>query len=224
MTILTPRENRGCALYIGCGTDFEPVSDLCNEVYKFIYIDSQPLTRHGDLYQAFSPQEKLELGHSKTYMKTFLTEAERAGFKKISLDGVYPHTYKNFSTNQEIYHYFSLCFPIQSFKQNPIANKEELLRLVFLLNQVTHIVVRRYVPNVNIFRYFLRPIVFIGYDDTVYFEKLSNLLPYERNKITALLQMGQYRDRFSNYTFIQTALPDRDKVYFPSYELFADHK
>jgi hypothetical protein len=224
MTILTPRENRGCALYIGCGTDFEPVSDLCNEVYKFIYIDSQPLTRHGDLYQAFSPQEKLELGHSKTYMKTFLTEAERAGFKKISLDGVYPHTYKNFSTNQEIYHYFSLCFPIQSFKQNPIANKEELLRLVFLLNQVTHMVVRRYVPNVNIFRYFLRPIVFIGYDDTVYFEKLSNILPYERNKITALLQMGQYRDRFSNYTFIQTALPDRDKVYFPSYELFADHK
>jgi hypothetical protein len=220
MSILTPRENRGCALYIGCGTDFDPVVDLCNDVYKFIYIDSQPLTQYGDLYQAFSPIEKSK-EYVKSYMHHFIAEAEKTGFKKISLDGVYPHTYKNFSTNQEIYHYFSLCFPIQTFKHNPVANKEELLRLVFLMNQVTHLVIRAYVPNVNLFRYFLRPIIFIGYDDTVYVEKLSTLLPYERNKITSLLQQNQYRDRFSKYVYIQSSLVDRPKLHFPTYEMFA---
>ena len=89
------------------------------------------------------------------------------------------------------------------------------------MNQVTHLVVRAYVPNVNIFRYFLRPIIFIGYDDTVYVEKLSTLLPYERNKITSLLQQNQYRDRFSKYVYIQSSLVDRPKLHFPTYEMFA---
>ena len=196
---MTPR---GCALYIGCGTDFDPTIDLQRTVSNFIYVDSQPLTECGDLYQVSTPQDKMWT-YRKTYMRDFASASESAGFKKISLDGVYPHVYKNCNTEQTVYHYFSLCFPIQSFKQNHAASKEELTRLVFVLNHVTHLVVRKYVPNVNIFRYFLRPIVFVGYDDTVYVEKLCALLPYERNKITALLQQGQYRDRFSKYMYFK---------------------
>jgi len=192
----------GCALYIGCGTDFDPVADLQSSVSRFIYVDSRPLTSCGDLYQAFTPEDKL-ITYQKTYMRDFTSAAECAGFQKISLDGVYPHVYKNSTTNQEVYHYFSLCFPIQSFKQNPAANQAELTRLVFLLNHVTHLVVRKYVPNCNLLRYFLRPIVFVGYDDTVYVENLRTLLPYERNKITALLQQGQYLDRFSTYVYVK---------------------
>lgn len=198
----------GCALYIGCGTDFDPVCDLQTTVSRFIYVDSQPLTGCGDLYQAFTPEDKF-VTYRKTYMRDFASAAESAGFKKISLDGVYPHVYKNCNTEQEVYHYFSLCFPIQSFKQNHAASKEELTRLVFLLNYVTHLVVRGYVPTCNIFRYFLRPVVFVGYDDTIYVEKLSALLPYERNKITALLQQGQHRDRFSKYIYVKKSTSEQ---------------
>jgi hypothetical protein len=192
-----------CALYIGCGTDFDPVAHLQTDVSSFIYVDSQPLTRYGDLYQAFMPHEKMET-YNKTYMRDFGIAAECAGFKKISLDGVYPHVYKNSATDQIVYHYFSLCFPIQSFKQNPAANQKELTRLVFLLNHVTHLVVRKYVPNYNLLRYFLRPLVFVGYDDTIYVEDSCKLLPYERNKITSRLQKGEYQDRFSKYIYVKT--------------------
>jgi hypothetical protein len=211
----------GCALYIGCGTDFDPVADLQSTVSRFIYVDSQPLTECGDLYQACTPQEKMWT-YRKTYMRDFAGAAESAGFQKISLDGVYPHVYKNSTTNQEVYHYFSLCFPIQSFKQNHAASKEELTRLVFLLSSVTHLVVRKYVPNINIFRYFLRPIVFVGYDDTIYVETLSALLPYERNKITAHLQQGQYRDRFSKYIYAST-VQKREQIYASTYNEFVSN-
>lgn len=207
-----------CALYIGCGTDFDPVADLQSSVSRFIYVDSRPLTSCGDLYQAFTPEDKL-ITYQKTYMRDFTSAAESAGFKKISLDGVYPDVYKNSTTNQEVYHYFSLCFPIQSFKQNHAASKEELSRLVLLLNHVTHLVVRKYVPDVNIFRYFVRPIVFVGYDDTVYVENLRTLLPYERNKITALLQQGQYLDRFSKYVYVKTST--NEQLHASTYPEFA---
>jgi hypothetical protein len=207
----------GCALYIGCGTDFDPVADLQTNVSKFIYVDSQPLTECGDLYQAFTPEDKMWT-YRKLYMRDFASAAESAGFQKISLDGVYPHVYKNSITNQEVYHYFSLCFPIQSFKHNHAASKEELTRLVFLLNHVTHLVVRKYVPNINIFRYFLHPIVFVGYDDTIYVEAHSALLPYERNKITAHLQQGQYRDRFSKYIYVKKSI--NEELHASSYTDF----
>ena len=207
----------GCALYIGCGTDFDPVADLQTNVSKFIYVDSQPLTECGDLYQAFTPEDKMWT-YRKLYMRDFASAAECAGFQKISLDGVYPHVYKNSITNQEVYHYFSLCFPIQSFKYNHAASKEELTRLVFLLNHVTHLVVRKYVPNINIFRYFLHPIVFVGYDDTIYVEAHSALLPYERNKITAQLQQGQYRDRFSKYIYVKKSI--NEELHASSYTDF----
>lgn len=189
-------------LYIGCGTDFEPTSNLPH-VRKFIFVDSQPLSSHGDLYQAFTPQDKQEF-FSKSYMPQFSKAATEAGFQKISIDGVYPHVYKNYNTNQEVFHYFSLCFPFHSVKSNYTANNDEILKLLSCFNQVSHLIVRGYIPHYNIFRYFLKPVVFVAFDDTIYNENLNNLLPYERNKITALLQQNQYRQYFSSYMFIKT--------------------
>ncbi len=203
-----------CGLYIGCGTDFEPTEQLKN-VRKFIFIDSQPLTSHGDLYQAFTPQDKLEF-YNKNYMKEFMDAATNAGFKKISIDGIYPHVYKNYNTHQEVYHYFSLCFPILSFKNNPTASQDEILKLIHQLNQVTHLIIRGYSPNYIIFRYIPRKVVFVAYDDTVYLENLNNLLPSERKKITVLLQLNECRQNISNYIYIKKD----SKMIFNDYDNF----
>ena len=203
-----------CGLYIGCGTDFKPTEHLTN-VRKFIFIDSQPLTSHGDLYQAFTPQDKLEF-YNKNYMKEFMDAATETGFKKISIDGVYPHVYKNYNTHQEVYHYYSLCFPILSFKNNPTASQDEILKLIFELNHVTHLIVRGYSPNYIIFRYIPRKVVFVAYDDTVYGEKINNILPYERKKITVLLQQNQCRNNISEYIYISKD----NKEIFQNYDDF----
>jgi hypothetical protein len=205
-----------CGLYIGCGTDFEPTLHLPH-VKKFIFIDSQPLSSHGDLYQAFTPQDKLEF-FSKSYMPKFSNAATEAGFQKISIDGVYPHVYKNFNTHQEVFHYYSMCVPIQSLNANVTANKDEILKLISSFNQVSHLIVRRYIPHYNIFRYFLRPIVFVAFDDTIYSENLNNLLPYEKKKISALLQQNQYRQYFSSYMYIQ--LKSNTHQIFQTYDEF----
>ena len=134
-----------CGLYIGCGTDFDPIEHLRN-VRKFIFIDSQPLTSHGDLYQAFTPNDKFEF-YNKNYMNEFMNASTNAGFQKISIDGIYPHVYKNYNTNQEVYHYYSLCFPIISFKNNPTASQDEIIKLIYQIKQVTHLIVRGYSPN-----------------------------------------------------------------------------
>ena len=218
-----------CGLYIGCGTDFEPTEHLDN-IREFIFIDSQPLTSHGDLYQSFTPQDKLEF-YNKKYMKEFMDAATKAGFQKISIDGVYPHVYKNFNRNQEVYHYFSLCFPIISFKRNYIANHNEILKLIFQIKQVSHLIVRKYSPNNIIFRYIPKPVVFVAYDDTVYGEEINNLLPYERNKITVheelcssarlkrvnsfnvLLQQNQCRNNISEYIYISNNIKETFQNY-----------
>jgi hypothetical protein len=200
-----------CGLYIGCGTDFEPTEHLRN-VRKFIFIDSQPLTSHGDLYQAFTPQDKFEF-FNKNYMNEFMNASTNAGFQKISIDGIYPHVYKNYNTNQEVYHYYSLCFPIISFKNNPTASQDEILKLIYQIKQVTHLIVRGYSPNYIIFRYIPKPVIFVAYDDTVYGEKINNILPYERKKITVLLQQNQCRNNISEYIYISNDIKETFQNY-----------
>lgn len=200
-----------CGLYIGCGTDFEPTEHLRN-VRKFIFIDSQPLTSHGDLYQAFTPQDKFEF-FNKNYMNEFMKAATNAGFQKISIDGIYPHVYKNYNTNQEVYHYYSLCFPIISFKNNPTASQDEILKLIYQIRQTTHLIVRGYSPNYIIFRYIPKPVIFVAYDDTVYGEKINNILPYERKKITVLLQQNQCRNNISEYIYISNNIKETFQNY-----------
>jgi len=149
-------------------------------------------------------------------MNEFMNAATSAGFQKISIDGIYPHVYKNFNTLKEVYHIYSLCFPILSFKNNPTASKDEILKLIYQINQVSHLIVRGYSPNYIIFRYIPRKVVLVAYDDTVYLENLNNLLPSERKKITVLLQLNECRQNISNYIYIKKD----SKMIFNDYDNF----
>jgi len=164
-------------------------------------------------------------------MKEFMDAATSAGFQKISIDGVYPHVYKNFNTHQEVYHYYSLCFPIISFKNNPTASQDEILKLIYQIKQVTHLIVRGYSPNYIIFRYIPKLVIFVAYDDTVYGEKINNILPYERKKITVheelcssarlkrvnsfnvLLQQNQCRNNILEYVYISNNIKETFQNY-----------
>jgi hypothetical protein len=130
--------------------------------------------------------------------------AQEADFLKISIDGVYPHVYMNHNTHQEIYHYFNLCFPIQSIKMNNAGNQDEMKQLIFLLNQVSHLIVRGFSPDCGVLKYFCKPVVFIGFNDTIYSENLDELLPSEKNKITVGLQQNfrNLRHFIASYLFV----------------------
>ena len=41
--------NKPLGLYIGCGTDVNIMTELSHDISQCIYIDSQPLTRYGEL-------------------------------------------------------------------------------------------------------------------------------------------------------------------------------
>jgi hypothetical protein len=200
--------NRSVGLYIGCGIDFKIMSLLKNHIETCIYIDSQPLTCYGDQhYNSDTCKQDI----SVKYMTEFKNGAEQAGFIKISIDTVYPHIYRNYNTSQEIYHYFGLPFPIISIKSNYIANIDELNRLRHLLNSVTYLIVIGYSPNSNIFKYISKHICFVGNHTTIYKDNLTDLLPYEKDKITNILQTNTYdvQSRIKMYIYF-----DKNDNYF----------
>jgi hypothetical protein len=175
-------------LYIGCGTDFEIMSRL-PELNTCIYIDSMPLTRYGDNIVADIPA-------SKTYMAEFHQNADRCGFIKTNIDGTYPHVYRNYETSQEIYHYFNLSFPIYTLKTNYAGNRDELIKLIHQLKRVTHLIVIGYSPHYSVFKYFTNSrVCFVGDHSTIYRDDLDNLLPYEHDKITNILQREQEQEQ-----------------------------
>lgn len=172
-------------LYIGCGTDFEIMSKL-PELNACIYIDSRPLTEYGDVYNKC--QDVVDIPVSKTYMAEFHQNARKYGFIKLNIDGTYPHVYRNYETSQEIYHYFSLSFPIQTIKTNYAGNRDELIKLMHHLKRVTHLIVICYSPHYSVFKYIANRVCLIGDHSTIYKDDLVNILPYECDKITNILQ------------------------------------
>jgi len=187
------------ALYIGCGYDFDPVKTLVS-VRNFIFIDSLPYCNNGDMYR------ELKIGnvlYSKSYMLDFSNKAKQSGFLKISIDGVYPHVYKNYNTHQQIFHYFSLIFPFVSLKMNHYADKNELEKLIFLLNDVNYLIVRRYQPHYSIFKFFVRPIIIVSYSDTIWTENVDELLNYEKEKLHIYLQNNNMiRNNIDKYLYV----------------------
>lgn len=188
-------------LYIGCGTDVNIMSKLSNELCSCIYMDSRPFTYNGDFVEGdiYSNTEIL----SQKYMKDFKQSANNEGFKKISIDGVYPHVYKNYNTNQLIYHYFNLSFPFRTIKNNFAANSDEIKKLINQLNGVSHLILIGYSPHYSIVKYIINPITFIGDDTTLYTDNMDNLLDNEKEKITTILQKNLYnvRHRFNKYIY-----------------------
>ena len=197
------------ALYIGCGRDFEPVKDLLT-VRNFIFIDSSPFSNNGDMYKKLKNDNNY---YSKSYMSEFMEKANQAGFYKISIDGVYPHVYKNYNTHQQVYHYFSLIFPFISIKMNNYADKDEMAHLIYLLNDVNYLIVRRYQPHYSIFKYILKPVVLVTYSDTIWTEKTEDLLDYEKDKIHIFLQNGYLLSKIFKFNLINNEVIEEYKSY-----------
>jgi len=212
-------------LYIGCGTDFEIVSRL-PELNTCIYIDSRPLTEYGELYNN-TCQDVVDIPVSKTYMAEFHQNARRYGFIKTNIDGTYPHVYRNYETSQEIYHYFSLSFPIYTVKTNYAGNRDELTKLIHQLKRVTHLIVIGYSPHYSVFKYITNSrVCLVGNHSTIYKDDLDNLLPYEHDKITNILQREQnqhnqrkLQDRIEKYIYFDKG---GNRFTFSSYDEFID--
>ena len=188
--------NKNLGLYIGCGSDIQIMSLLKEEFLSCIYIDSQPMTRYGGL-------KNIDEEYSQRYMIKFKNEANSNGFIKISLDGVYPHVYRNYETNQEIFHYFNLTFPIYQKRTHHTANVDEIKALKYKLRSVTHLIVIGFSPHYSIIQYIGNNVTFIGDNSTLYKDNLEDLLPYEYEKIIIILQKNMYgiRNKIKNYIY-----------------------
>jgi hypothetical protein len=194
-----PIYNKPLGLYIGCGTDIDIMNLLHNDISQCIFIDSQPFTYYGDIKLNNNPNDVVY----QRYMLDFSKNAKECGFLKISIDGVYPHVYRNYNNNQEIYHYFNLSFPIHTIHNNYAANSDEIKKLINILKNVSHLIVSGYSPHYSICKFISNQAIFIGFNNTIYTENLSHLQDYEQEKITAILQKNVYniRDKFHKYIY-----------------------
>jgi hypothetical protein len=200
--------NKPLGLYIGCGTDVNIMNQLSHDISQCIYIDSQPFTRYGELVTNNECVDTI----SYKYMVDFSKNANNAGFIKISIDGVYPPVYKNYNTNQELYHYFNLLFPIQTIKTNYAGNSDEMKKLIHQLKDVTHVIAIGFSPHYSLCKYISNQATFVGNHSTLYHENLDDLLDYEKEKITIVLQKNLYniRSKFHKYIYFDKNMNRHD--------------
>ena len=206
------QHNKNLGLYIGCGIDIEIMNLLKDEFLSCIYIDSRPMTAYGDL-------KNINEEYSQRYMIDFKNEANKNGFIKISLDGVYPHVYRNYETEQEIFHYYNLTFPIYQKTTHHTLNKDQIKQLKYKLRGVTHLVVIGFSPDYSILNYIINNVTLVGNYSTLYTDNLEDLLPYELDKITIILQKNMYniRTKIKNYIYFDKNSIRKDAI---SYEEF----
>jgi hypothetical protein len=192
-------------VYIGCGTDFDLLSKL-PQIKEFVYIDSQPKSAYGYI--------EFDTGyfHRKNYMKNFSENIDKS-FIKINVVPSYPDVYLNFSTNQTLYHYYSMPFPWTSriFRYN--ITKDDINKLTNLLGNTSHLVIKGYSPSTKIFKYFNNNQITLITDKNTYYPSNINKLDDEDvNKITSdlLLNTNNIQNRikeilyFNNKTFLNT--------------------
>ena len=207
--------NKPLGLYIGCGIDVSMMAQLSSDISQCIYIDSQPLSRYGELFK----KDKYNDGISYKYMVDFSKNANNEGFIKMSIDGVYPHVYRNYNTNQEIYHYFNLSFPIQTIKTNYAGNSDEMKKLIHQLKYVTHLIVVGFSPDYSVCKHIPNQVTFIGDHSTLYHENLDDLLDYEKEKITIILQKDFHniRSKFHKYIYFDKNMNRHDVSDYTSF-------
>lgn len=160
-------------VYIGCGTDFDLLSEL-KQIKNFIYIDSQPKSEYGYM--------EYDTGyfHRKNYMKNFSENIDKS-FIKVNLVPSYPDIYLNFLTDQTLYHYYNLPFPWTSRIFQSSITKENIKKLINLLGSTTHLVIKGYNPATKIFKYFNNNQITLITDKNTYYPPLTSKVPLEQN-------------------------------------------
>jgi hypothetical protein len=198
-------------VYIGCGTDFDLLSKL-PQIKEFIYIDSQPKSEFGYI--------EYDTGyfHRKNYMKNFSENIDKS-FIKVNLIPSYPNIYFNFSTDQTLYHYYSLPFPWTSRIFQYSITKDDIKKLKNLLGNTTHLVIKGYSPSTKIFKYFNKNQITLITDKNTYYPSNINKLDSEDlDKVTT--------DLFLNTNNIQKRIKEilyfDDKTFINSYKSYIE--
>ena len=146
-------------VYIGCGTDFQPVLKL-QKIRKFIYIDSQPQSEFGWM------EYDSKYFYRKLYLKNF-KELLPTGFIKINIDRSYPDVYYNNMTDRTILHYYSLPFPWTNKIYNYLSKKDiDLLK--FYISTSTHLAYIGHSPDKAILNLIPREFILVTDDNTIY--------------------------------------------------------
>lgn len=198
-------------VYIGCGTDFDLLSKL-PQIKEFVYIDSQPKSEFGYI--------EYDTGyfHRKNYMKNFSENIDKS-FIKVNLIPSYPNIYFNFSTDQTLYHYYSLPFPWTSRIFQYSITKDDIKKLKNLLGNTTHLVIKGYSPSTKIFKYFNKNQITLITDKNTYYPSNINKLDSEDlDKVTT--------DLFLNTNNIQKRIKEilyfDDKTFINSYKSYIE--
>jgi hypothetical protein len=198
-------------VYIGCGTDFDLLSKL-PQIKEFVYIDSQPKSEFGYI--------EYDTGyfHRKNYMKNFSENIDKS-FIKVNLIPSYPDIYFNFSTDQTLYHYYSLPFPWTSRIFQYSITKDDIKKLKNLLGNTTHLVIKGYSPSTKIFKYFNKNQITLITDKNTYYPSNINKLDSEDlDKVTT--------DLFLNTNNIQKRIKEilyfDDKTFINSYKSYIE--
>jgi len=198
-------------VYIGCGTDFDLLSKL-PQIKEFVYIDSQPKSEFGYI--------EYDTGyfHRKNYMKNFSENIDKS-FIKVNLIPSYPNIYFNFSTDQTLYHYYSLPFPWTSRIFQYSITKDDIKKLKNLLGNTTHLVIKGYSPSTKIFKYFNKNQITLITDKNTYYPSNFNKLDSEDlDKVTT--------DLFLNTNNIQKRIKEilyyDDKTFINSYKSYIE--
>ena len=198
-------------VYVGCGTDFDLLSKL-PQIKEFVYIDSQPKSEFGYI--------EYDTGyfHRKNYMKNFSENIDKS-FIKVNLVPSYPDVYFNFSTDQTLYHYYSLPFPWTSRIFQYSITKDDIKKLKNLLGNTTHLVIKGFSPSTKIFKYFNKnQITLITDKNTYYPSNITKLDSEDLDKVTT--------DLFLNTNNIQKRIKEilyfDDKTFINSYKSYIE--
>lgn len=147
-------------VYIGCGSDFEPVIRL-PEVKKFIYIDSQPRSEYG----------WLEYGTRFFLRKNYMCEFRKGlpnQFMKINIDNTYPDVYHDCLNDRTIFHYYDLPFPWTSKILLYHVTKKDIELLKFEISQATHLAICGHDPHADILEMLSPKFILVTNDNTCY--------------------------------------------------------
>jgi hypothetical protein len=169
------------ALYVGAGTDSNPISDLPH-IKTFYYLDSQPKSEYG-IEKYVLVENKKKFGIRPYFIKELDTEMDSYNMKLSSVVSNL-RTYSN--DTQTIYYYTNIAIPeLYEEIKKPIENFNILI-------------IAGYHPDSIILDDTTKKIHLILYQDTCYGEDDEN-----PNNIINRLHRGEINDRFYKYTLIR---------------------